>query len=575
MLVAIWGTALLLAAPIIATQIVAIPASQRQLGEVAYLPLGAELTALARLYGRVLLGVPTLGGLGGSADIYGTFFLGAIGLPLLVVGCIVPRRTGRERFLLALLVLIPLVDLLAPLAKPLQENVSILESFWFVRVRHFLPVVLAINAAIGAAWLAGPDPIGRLGPRRRAVAAVGLVGVGAALAWQVVAAVRGARAATGSPVREEGWILGLLALLGGSIFALAIGIVIARRARRDGRGQALLVGGLAAVLLVALVGERLAMTRSQRDLGLEMASWADRVALTPAQVFIASQPGGGRVLSIGEHANRALVAGLDAVDGYETIYPLRYHELFGAMIAPQLALDPATYRYFHEWGNRAYAFGPHLDMDVANLLGVRWLYVRGDPLDDPALKARFTRDGVTVYENAGAFPRTFIANTASVLADRPAVIAALSGATTEELRGRVYLASADVPPGTVIPGVAAAVGAADPGATATIVADGIDRIGIRARSAAPGILVLADTYSPDWVADIDGTPAPILPVDGALRGVALPAGEHLVTFQYRPIATYVGIVLALAAAVLLIAWLALGQRRRDRVDRTVRPPDRA
>jgi len=67
------------------------------------------------------------------------------------------------------------------------------------------------------------------------------------------------------------------------------------------------------------------------------------------------------------------------VDGYETIYPLRYHELFGGMIAPHLDLDPTIYRYFHAWGNRAYAFGPELSRPIANLLGVRWLEVAGQP----------------------------------------------------------------------------------------------------------------------------------------------------------------------------------------------------
>jgi hypothetical protein len=268
-----------------------------------------------------------------------------------------------------------------------------------------------------------------------------------------------------------------------------------------------------------------------------------------------------------------LAAGLDGVDGYETIYPLRYHELFGTLIAPQLTTDP--YDFVH-WGNRAYASSPQVDMDAADLLGVRWLYVRGQGVGDPTLTARFTDGDVTVYENAGAFPRSFIAHEVRVLPDRAAVTKAVGEGTADELRGRVFLAAADVPAGgPALVGGRAAAAPPDPTDTASIEADSIDRIAIRTHSVAPGVLVLADTYSPDWVADVDGAPTPILAVDGALRGVALPSGDHVVTFTYRPVATYIGIMLALAAAFGLAGWLALGRFRREPAEPRLTPSDRA
>ncbi len=567
-LVAVWGVAFLLAAPVLASQVVAIPGSQRTIWDLATsFPVLTQIRQAVGLYGRTLLGVPVRAGVGGSADIYGTFFLGALALPLLVVGVVVPRRTGREWFLLALLVVIPLIDILAPAFVPIQSEVGILRSFQFVRVRHLFPVILAINAAIGAGWLAGSDPIGRLSRARRVLAGIGLAGVGVALAWQVYVAVRRVAAGTETDIRQEGWLLGLVALAGGSIVAIGLAIAVWRRLRRTGGGGALLVGGVAVILLLALAGERLLITRTQRDLGVAAfhGSWTDRVALTPAQTFIASQPSGGRVLSMGEHANRALVAGLDTVDGYETIYPLRYHELFGAMIEPQLATDPFHDHYYNTWGNRAYAFGPQLNMSVADLLGVRWLYVVGAPLTDPALTKRFSDDSVTVYENPAAFPRVFVAHQPVVVPDRAAITTALGAASPQDLRDRVYLAAADVPPsGTPLPGLHGTEPTGQAGDAATIETDRIDTIGIRTRTAAPGILVLADTWTPDWVADVDGVATPVLPVDGALRGVSLPAGDHLVTFSYRPVATYAGIALAVIAALALIGWLALGWLRRDR-----------
>jgi ABC-type nitrate/sulfonate/bicarbonate transport system permease component len=69
-------------------------------------------------------------------------------------------------------------------------------------------------------------------------------------------------------------------------------------------------------------------------------------------------------------------------------------------------------------------------------------------------------------------------------------------------------------------------------------------------------------------------PTAILRLDGALRGVALGPGEHLVTFRYRPVPTYLGFGLAVLTAVLLGIWLLVGRRaRRGAAD--VTPPDRA
>ncbi len=558
-LAGIWGVGLCLAAPVLASQVVAIPDSQRAIWDLAYLyPLGPSLEAFVHLYGGIVFGVPMTTGIGGTADIYGSFFLGAIGLLLLVIGIVVPRRTARERLLLALLLAIPVIDLLAILAVPLQEHIPILRSFQFIRVRHLMPIVLIVNAAIGVAWLTGPDPIGRVGRPRRIAAGVGLTLAPLAIAAQLVVAVGHVRRPTGDDLAWAGWALTLGALVIGLLVAAGVALVAVRRGRRRG-GSLVLAGGLAVALVLGLAGERLVYARAERDLGGNLGSWAARVAPRAAQAFIAAQPGGGRVLSIGDDANRSLAGSLAAADGYETIYPLRYHELFGALIAPELALDPARSAYYHGWGNRAYAFGPHLGMAVADLLGIRWLYVRGKPLDDPTLPPRFTDGDVTVYENPGAFPRAFIAHDLQVVPDRAAITAAITAGDAGDLRDRVYLAATDAPPD----GLPASSGPNEAD-TATIEADANDRLVIRASTTTPGMLVLADTWTPDWVAEIDGAPARVLPVDGALRGVAITPGDHRVTFSYRPLATYAGIVLAVVAAVLLGLWLGAGAWERRR-----------
>jgi hypothetical protein len=561
-LAAIWGAAGLLAAPILISQLAALPDSHRTIWDLEYLagPLDAALRNAGLMYGSIAFGLPVTSDVGGSAGIYGTFFPGVIGLPLLALSLVVPRQSARERVVLAILIALPVIDFLAILGVPLQEHLGILRSFQFVRVRHLLPILVAMNVAVAVAFVVRPDPLRVLSGRRRAVGAVLLGLTGAALAVQGVIAFRHVLRPTSRALLQLGWDLGFVALACGGAVLIAGGALALRR-HREWATTGLLSTALAATLLIGLGTERLLYARAERDFDGNLGTWATDLAPTAGHQFIAAQPGGGRVLSIGEHANRALAAGLATVDGYQVIYPLRYHELFGTLIGPHLAVDAADAAYFNGWGSRAYAFGPELDWPIADLLGSRWLYVRGDPAMAPGVVARFRDGDVTVYENPAAFPRAFVAHAARLLESRPALLAALGSATADELRASVYLAAPDAA-GLTLPG-----GPPDPADRATIVTDTPDRVVVTTLADRPGALVLADTFAAGWYADVDGTPATIVPAYDALRAVAIPAGEHTVTFAYRPIPTLVGIALAAVTAVVLAVWLTAGSRLQTAVSR--------
>jgi hypothetical protein len=111
-------------------------------------------------------------------------------------------------------------------------------------------------------------------------------------------------------------------------------------------------------------------------------------------------------------------------------------------------------------------------------------------------------------------------------------------------------------------GLPAADGAPARGTAATIVRDDAQVVEIDATLAAPGLVVLADTYYPGWTATVDGAPAPILPTNHLFRGVPAPAGTHRIRFAYRPRSLVLGGALSLLGAIALAVAASRTTRRR-------------
>ena len=69
------------------------------------------------------------------------------------------------------------------------------------------------------------------------------------------------------------------------------------------------------------------------------------------------------------------------------------------------------------------------------------------------------------------------------------------------------------------------------------------------------LLVFTDSWAPGWSATIDGSPAPVLRVNNAIRGVMVPSGEHALQWRYRP--RFLAPLLALLAAGLAISGILI------------------
>jgi hypothetical protein len=80
-----------------------------------------------------------------------------------------------------------------------------------------------------------------------------------------------------------------------------------------------------------------------------------------------------------------------------------------------------------------------------------------------------------------------------------------------------------------------------------------------------GLLVVSDTWYPGWEARVNRQAARIMKVNGAFRGVRVPAGDSTVEMIFRPRSVRVGMWVSggvLGALVLWLLWELIGPTAR-------------
>src|SRR3989344_29176 len=82
-----------------------------------------------------------------------------------------------------------------------------------------------------------------------------------------------------------------------------------------------------------------------------------------------------------------------------------------------------------------------------------------------------------------------------------------------------------------------------------------NEVEITIRSQDGGFLILSDAYDPGWRVYVDGTRTALYQVNGAQRGVVIPATTGRVTFRYEPASFKLGLVIALASLALTPLYL--------------------
>jgi hypothetical protein len=166
-----------------------------------------------------------------------------------------------------------------------------------------------------------------------------------------------------------------------------------------------------------------------------------------------------------------------------------------------------------------------------------------------------------LWRNPNALSRAFLVGRARVVSGEEEAFRAVTGG---DFRPRDEVVLEEAPPDGAVP-----PGPPGPGDGARVLLDTGERVRVGTSSSRPALLVVSDTYLPGWEARVDGSRTAMLRANFAFRAVAVPAGEHTVTFTYRPRAFRIGLFASLGGLAVVAA--AFAGRRAPRA-RRVAPP---
>jgi ABC-type multidrug transport system fused ATPase/permease subunit len=242
--------------------------------------------------------------------------------------------------------------------------------------------------------------------------------------------------------------------------------------------------------------------------------------------------------------NTLLPYRISSVTGKNQQFPRWYRE-FASLIEPQTNLSHVVFDQYRS---------PFFD-----ILNVKYVMTR-DPLP-PVDGYSMLREseGVIVYENRNALPRTYFA--------RDVVEVRNSAESLDKMRSPDFRPASQ----TVVesdenssPSFAANLHAntTSQAPVATIIADKRNSLSIETDNSQDGLLVLSDNYYPGWRATVDGAPARILRANHTMRAIAVPAGRHLVSFVFMPAAFLLSVYVSITAATITLVFLGVSVLKR-------------
>ena len=197
-------------------------------------------------------------------------------------------------------------------------------------------------------------------------------------------------------------------------------------------------------------------------------------------------------------------------------------------------------------------------VQMVQLLGVRYILTEGRMGEDAEATYPLVHsdEQSVVYENRDPLPRAFIVHDAIRVDSPDEALTHFQDLDIDPRHTVILETDASAP----APAVSASAG----NSTAIITQQNPQLVEIETSLADDGYLVLLDTYYPGWAATVDGGHTPIYRANFIERAVFVPAGEHVVRFEYRPLSFRVGVWISLLVLVVM-AVLTLSRSADQKV----------
>ena len=259
----------------------------------------------------------------------------------------------------------------------------------------------------------------------------------------------------------------------------------------------------------------------------------------------------GRILCVGCLPPRLAEShGLRDIRGYDGFDPARLVELLDIAKDDRVRLQASRYAQLQVYVPKINlsASGSHLLSPVLDMLNVRYLIVRRFPVS--GVPVLFEHDDYWVLENREALPRVYVPERVESKGSDDEILQALADPDFDPARV-AYLNEPLHLPNPVR-------------GEARLDTEVPTRIAVTAQMETPGLVVLADLWFEGWKAELNGEPVPVLRINYALKGVAVPAGESRLVFSYEPAGFTTGVRLMTLALLVLASWTLVLIRRARR-----------
>lgn len=232
--------------------------------------------------------------------------------------------------------------------------------------------------------------------------------------------------------------------------------------------------------------------------------------------------------------NMWLPYNLESIAGYDSIYPLRMAKLISVINSQNADAPPQ--------GKSGLVTS--LNSKIIDLTGTKFLVALKDHVpaqfQNPGYKKVMEDKSVAVFENINSLPRAYLTTRVLKVSDDQALEAMIDPLFRSKNMGLTY--DFELNPNQdgedIIP------------VEYQRIAN--NHIQIQANPRVDSFLVILDSFYPGWKAFIDKKEVKIHRTNYAFKGIRAPAGKHVIDLYFRPDSLKYGLVISLAAAVLLV-----------------------